>query len=76
MKDFNVKKFSIYLVGAVLLVALVWAGVFWWNNLRGVGPAIKPPSENIAEIIKENNKEPGENETNFPLEIADNFEID
>jgi glucose/arabinose dehydrogenase len=26
----------------------VWAGIFYWQNLRGIAPTIKPASENIA----------------------------
>ncbi|MDX1607661.1 MAG: PQQ-dependent sugar dehydrogenase [Candidatus Spechtbacterales bacterium] len=78
MKDFNKKKFILFFLGLIILSILIWGGVFWWQNLRGAGPAIKPPPDNIAEIIKEKNKEPqgGQNETEFPLSVADNFNID
>ena len=62
----------------VLLAIGVIAGVFFGyrfykNNLSGVGPAVSPPKDDIAELIQ--NQEPGENNTDFPLKIADGFKI-
>ncbi len=42
-------------IAIIVLGALAaGAGVFYWNNLRGVGPAIQAPPEDIAELIEEN----------------------
>lgn len=62
----------------ILLAIGVVAGVFFGyrfykNNLSGVGPAVSPPKEDIAELIQ--NQKPGENNTDFPLKIADGFII-
>lgn len=35
----------------IALLFLGWASNFYWKNLRGVGPAIKTPSGDIAEAI-------------------------
>ncbi|MEX0877288.1 MAG: PQQ-dependent sugar dehydrogenase [Candidatus Spechtbacterales bacterium] len=71
------KKIILSIVSLLVLAGLVWAGIFWWNNLRGVGPAIKSPSGDIVEIIENNNKNvPGENATDFPLTLPDNFKIE
>ena len=70
------KKIILSIVSLVVLAGLVCAGIFWWNNLRGAGPAIKPPSENISEIIKNKEEVPAENATDFPLTLPDNFKIE
>ena len=40
------------IIGVLAVVALVAAGSFYWQNLRGVGPAIRPPSDSIAEPLE------------------------
>lgn len=50
------KKLLLIIIGAGVLVSVVWVGNFYWKNLRGVGPAISPPSEDIVELIEEANK--------------------
>ncbi len=35
----------------ILIVLAIWGGNFYWENLRGVGPAIKSPSEDITNVI-------------------------
>lgn len=76
MQELNFKKIIFTAIGLVLLSGLVWVGIFWWNDLRGVGPAIRPPSENIADIIKNREDVPAENATEFPLQLPDNFKIE
>ena len=46
------KKTLLIIFGAALFLLILWAGYFYWNNLRGVGPALKKPAEDIAEIIE------------------------
>lgn len=57
----------------VSLIGLL-AGIFYWKNLRDVGPAIKPP---VGDIVKdlENTPGPSENNTKFPLKLPDGFSI-
>lgn len=50
----------------IIVVVLVWFGTFYWQNLRGVGPAILPPAGDIAHQIMI-----GEN----PLTLPVDFEI-
>ncbi len=45
------KKFFIG-AGIVIVFLLAWAGIFYWKNLRGIGPAIGKPSADIAEVIE------------------------
>lgn len=60
------KRFSFIAVGIILLSLAVWVGIFYWRNLRGIGPAISGPSENIAEVI---------NITGMPLQLPPGFSI-
>lgn len=48
------------------MAAILWAAYFAWNNLRGIAPAIRPPSEDISRVI---------NTTDMPLELARGFGI-
>ena len=66
------KKFLFSLLGVLLIGGLVWAGIFAWQNLRGVGPALQSPPEDIAEIIKSTS---AKNNTEFPLQLPDGFSI-
>lgn len=62
------------LIFTVFSLALLLAGVFYWKNLRGVGPAIRPP---VGDIAEELDKTPGPavNETNIPLKLPAGFSI-
>ncbi|RJP45928.1 hypothetical protein C4587_00020 [Candidatus Parcubacteria bacterium] len=61
------KKEVLVGIGVVIVSALVWGGVFYWNNLRGVGPAISEPAEDISEVI---------NTTGMPLTLPAGFAIE
>ncbi len=39
---------------SILIVAagLTWAGYFYWQNLRGAGPALRPPPKDIAKLLE------------------------
>ncbi len=50
--------------------------LFYWQNLRGIGPVIKDAPEDIVDVIDEHNDQPGENATQFPLKLPDNFKIE
>jgi glucose/arabinose dehydrogenase len=46
-------KKPLILISLLIVVAgLTWAGLFYWHNLRGAGPAIKPPPQNIARQLE------------------------
>jgi glucose/arabinose dehydrogenase len=62
------KPLSIFLLlfGAALLL---WIGVFAWKHLRGIGPALTGPPEDIARIIE------GANTGKMPLALAPGFSI-
>ncbi len=45
------KRFLVIIVVIILVGGAIWAGWFYWQNLRGIGPAISPPPANIASLI-------------------------
>jgi len=47
------RKALIIVLIVAALIGLVWGAIFYWQNLRGVGPAIKSPPENIAQNISQ-----------------------
>jgi glucose/arabinose dehydrogenase len=65
------KKILILLLLLMLLFPLSW----YWNNLRGAYPALRPPSQNITELLNNPSPVPGENTTSFPLTIPDGFTL-
>ena len=62
------------LIFTISSLALLLAGVFYWKNLRGVGPAIRPPVGDIAGEL-ERTPGPAMNDTDFPLNLPDGFSI-
>ncbi|MBI4225231.1 MAG: PQQ-dependent sugar dehydrogenase [Candidatus Sungbacteria bacterium] len=74
------KKFSILVIAVCFLLALIWAGTFYWKNLRGVGPVLNDPPVDIADIIPDvstttPSASPGENTTGMPLKLPPGFSI-
>jgi glucose/arabinose dehydrogenase len=68
------KKSRLLLTGIICVIAgilILRGGIFYWKNLRGVGPAINPPAGDIVEEL-----EPGMNSTGFPLKLPDGFSIE
>ena len=45
------KKPLILISLLIVAAGLLWAGHFYWQNLRGAGPAFKPPPEEIAKLL-------------------------
>ncbi|MBI2459636.1 MAG: PQQ-dependent sugar dehydrogenase [Parcubacteria group bacterium] len=43
------KRIILAIAGVISGATIVWAGVFYWNNLRGVWPAIKEPRQKIED---------------------------
>ncbi len=66
------------ILGLIFTVAsfvVILSAIFYWKNLRGVGPAIWPP---VGDIVKDLQGTPGpaENMTGFPLKLPDGFKIE
>ncbi|MDP2676751.1 MAG: PQQ-dependent sugar dehydrogenase [bacterium] len=47
------KKIIVGIGIGIIAGGVLWAAVFYWKNLRGSGPAILPPVENIKDIFEE-----------------------
>lgn len=81
----------IVLICFVIIVAggIAYAGWFYWNNLRGSGPAFGKPPANIVDLLNQSNNQsgdgepsnsnqppaPGVNETPYPLSVPDGFSV-
>src|SRR5258707_7877363 len=58
------------------IVGVAWAGKFYYNNLRGAGPAFAPAPQDITKILPEQLKPgPAQNATGLPLHLPDGFSI-
>ncbi len=56
------------------IAALIWlAVVFSWKDLRGTRPALRSPSQDIAQLIER--AQAGTNTTDMPLALPPNFSI-
>jgi len=63
-----------------LLVGIIWAGLFYWRHLRGVGPALTAPPQDIAQLMAKagKNEAPAsaaKNTTGYPLQLPPGFSI-
>lgn len=54
------------ILGIIIVAGMIWAGAFYWQNLRGIWPAIGRPSEDITHIIEVGGA---------PLTLPKNFSI-
>lgn len=61
------KSLFVPLILIILGFLLISGAVFYWNNLRGVWPAITPPSRPISDVI---------NTTAMPLVLPPGFSIE
>lgn len=64
------KRLFIIIAIILILIVIIWAGVFYWKNLRGIAPAIESPVGDIVEIINKS-----ENKTDIPLKLPAGFSI-
>lgn len=75
---------SIKIILVILILAVIggiaWAGLFYYKNFRGAGPAFKEPKQDIAKLIEEANQKasttPPVNLTGLPLKLPPGFSID
>lgn len=58
------KKYIVFIL--IFLTLSLWAGKFYWQNLRGIGPVINPVKENITDILST---------VDNPLNLPDGFSI-
>jgi glucose/arabinose dehydrogenase len=74
------KRFIWAGVGFCLLVIIIWGGLFYWRNLRGAGPALTAPPQDIAQLMAKAGKKdapasPAGNTTGYPLQLPPGFSI-
>src|SRR3989344_5615291 len=76
-------KKPLVIVGVSLTAAgLIWGGIFYWNNLRGAGPALTPPPQDISKLItlppapsSSEGPSPASNTTGMPLKLSEGFSV-
>lgn len=67
-------KRKIIIAGSVIAVVIIAAAAFfYWQNLRGVWPAVGKPAGNIADMIDQAGE--SANTTGMPLKIPDGFAL-
>ncbi len=72
------KKILVLLI-LLVCVSVTWAGVFYYQNFRGIGPVVKPPPFDITTKIASNSATnsyaPAVNTTDIPLLLPNGFTI-
>lgn len=75
------KKVFLSLLAVGFIAALAWAGIFYWKNLRGIGPALNSPLVDIVDVVPETQKNQpatppaNQNTTGIPLRLPPGFSI-
>ncbi len=64
------KKFFLIFL-PLLIGALLVIGIFAWKNLRGVGPAVRKPPEDIARMVRNATRR----DSRLPLTLAKGFSL-
>lgn len=65
------------ILGILFLLGITYAAIYYYKNLRGIGPAIGKPGGDITTQIPENTGSlpPAVNNTNMPLTLPDGFSV-
>ncbi len=70
------KKIILAVVVILVLAGLGWVGVFYYKNLRGAGPALFPPSEDITNEVPQTTTTPTKPKLSVPgLKMPDGFSV-
>lgn len=67
-------KIAILLIIAIIVGGMIFVVVFYWQNLRGLSPAIQKPSQDISEILEKQKGKSGD-EVDIPLKLPKDFSI-
>lgn len=61
----------------IVVAALFWAGNFYWRYLRGIGPALQGPPQDISKLLvpESNGADKSPQAVNFPLKLPPGFAI-
>ncbi len=65
----------ILILSIIVLGVGIWSANFYYKNLRGIGPALNPSSQDITKAISQNAPKKAQNSNDFPLVIPDGFSI-
>jgi glucose/arabinose dehydrogenase len=72
-------KKSVILISILLAAAmLMWAGYFAWHNLRGAGPTVLGPPQDIAKVFQKEQAptaEPSVDPASIPLKLPEGFTL-
>lgn len=52
------KRAVLTIIAVIILGGLVWAGLFYWQNLRGAGPGFRDPPRDIARLLEKTDAVP------------------
>jgi glucose/arabinose dehydrogenase len=66
------------ILGAIVLLIVLWVGNWAWKNFRGAGPTIRDGNGNIVDQLPDSNDPnlpEAQNNTNFPLKLPKGFAI-
>ncbi len=71
-------KKPVVIVGIILALVGLGAVAYYWQNLRGAGPAVLPPPRDIAQVLEKGKAAPGGvavDPVAFPLKLPPGFSI-
>lgn len=63
------KKYLLFALIAAGATGIIWLTVFYWQNLRGIWPALKPLTKDITKLLPPETPPPVVNETELPLKL-------
>lgn len=67
------KKYIIIIAAVFVVDIAVWLAIFYWQNLRGIWPALSPPARDITKLLPPEVPPSAINETEFPLKLPAGF---
>jgi glucose/arabinose dehydrogenase len=69
------KKPILIIISVVVLAGLGWIGIFYYQNLRGVGPALFPPKGDITQTVTSTKPTTSKPINNGSLKMPDGFAV-
>jgi glucose/arabinose dehydrogenase len=71
------KKILIVIIAILVVGAASYGAWYYYKNLRGAGPAVRPPSGDIGNVLPPANQPlpDGVNNTEYPLKVPQGFAI-
>jgi glucose/arabinose dehydrogenase len=71
------RKRAFIIAGVIIVIAAGIGGWFYWHQLRGIGPALRAPSQDITDLIPSEPAPtgPATNDTSMPLKLPEKVGI-